>query len=422
MSQQGKLGTRLLLGIPTLSTARRSVSWIDALAGLQMPLGSSMARYWVQDRPIAEARNALCQAALDNDVEYLVMLGDDVLPPPNMLLMMLDKIGRSYPVGNGQTARASMITGVYWTKCFPPEPYLWQGLVSGSYRDWTAGEFFPLDLAGCDALMIETAMLRQMPQPWFSTDWVWEPSQPKPSPIATEDFYFFSKARKQGFRLFADTAIQCWHEDRATGVQFGLTPNMPQAGGVPEGRDGELIAELGAGFDLPTYAQGAKVVRFDADPKVGAEVRCDLRRLPESHYGQYDRAHARHVLEHFVREEAPEVVREWARLLKPGGELVIRVPNVEDAMRRILDDQPTTYAWQQLYGAQASPWDLHYNGFTRRKLAALLSTCPLLEDVQVETEDGAMNLKATAKRSAAEDRPEDLLSMWREIEAREGAA
>jgi len=92
---------------------------------------------------------------------------------------MLDKIGHTFPVrhpvvtggelkwvadGRAQ-ARASMITGVYWTKTYPPEPYLFNGLLKGTYRDWVAGEFFDIDIAGCDCLLIETAMLKAIPFP-----------------------------------------------------------------------------------------------------------------------------------------------------------------------------------------------------------------------------------------------------------------
>src|SRR5712664_2003302 len=134
------------MGVPRLAAKagerpRRSEEWTDAMSGLQMPLGSSLGRVWTRDETIADARNALCKAAIESGVEYLFMLGDDVLPPPNALLTMLEKIGRSYPVGrptaaesadgNGvawvndgrSNARAGMITGVYWTKTYPPEPY-----------------------------------------------------------------------------------------------------------------------------------------------------------------------------------------------------------------------------------------------------------------------------------------------------------
>lgn len=423
------LGLRVILGIPTTKAARRSVAWIDALNSLQLPLGSSMGRLWIEDRPIAEARNLICEQALQSGAQYLVFLSDDVLPPPNMILKMLDKIGREYPVEGGRVAKASMITGVYWTKTYPSEPYLWNEPTGGSFRDWKVGDFIPVNLAGCDALIIDTKILREIPFPWFSTEWVYEEGQ-QPSSIATEDFYFFTKARRHGFRLFADTAIQCFHEDRETGQLFGLEVGMPQAGGQPEGGEGLLVAELGAGTSLPTYAHGTKVVRFDIrSDEVRPDVQCDLLAIPEWHFGKYDIVHARHVLEHFPRDEAPQLVAHWARLLKPGGQLIIRVPNLGSALEILsryaagekVDAEELLYAWSQVYGSQRDEYDRHYNGFTARTLAGLLRLCPLLDLVEVVEEDDGLNLKGTAVL-VREHRYEAIQPWWDDIRAREAHA
>ena len=417
------LGSHIFLGIPTLSTARRSTAWMDGLYSLQMPLGTSMARAWAEDLPIAQARNSLCQAALDSGADYLLFLSDDVIPPPNMVLTMLDKIGREYPVEGGGVARASMITGVYWTKTTPSEPYLWNDLLKGSYKDWRVGEFFPVDFAGCDALMVETAALRECPQPWFSTDWVWEEGQ-EVSPIATEDFYFYTNMRKAGFRLFADTSIQARHEDRHSGVQYGLTVDMPQA--MDERPDlefkGLYVADIGAGFESPQFT-GAKVVRFDGAAEVRPDVRCDVRAIPEVYTGKFDVVHSRHVLEHFARREAPSIVAHWSRLLVPDGELIVRVPNIGWAIERFLDAEATVgqraYAWDQFYGAQKDPYDFHKNGFTARKLKALLEVGGFLTDVSVALEDEGQNLCGRGRYVGAVP-PLALAEEWEQIRAQEG--
>jgi SAM-dependent methyltransferase len=427
-----RLGTRLLLGIPTTGGARMSVRWVEAMASLQMPLGSSMGRQWIVDAHIAEARNRLCQSAIDAGCHYLVFLGDDVLPPPNVLLLLLDKIGRTFPVEDGRTARASMVTGVYWTKSYPSEPYLWRSPGQlGSHRDWRAGDFFPIDLAGCDCLMIEVEMLAafrerweadeavaalnagRLPRAfpgWFSTEWVWTAGQ-KPSPIATEDFYFYAKARAYGHRLFADTAIQCFHEDRDTGAMFALTEDMRQAGGEPVTADEDelLVAELGAGLWAPNYGARTRVVRFDGRAEVTPDVRCDLRAIPPGHAGRYDVVHVHHVLEHFTppRRAVTELLAHWATLLKPGGQLVVGVPNLEHTFRLILGavEHPGTvpagdqsYAWAQVYGDQQG-YDtaFHRCGFVAATLAAALRAVPGVASVEVETTTGGQNLRGVAR-------------------------
>jgi SAM-dependent methyltransferase len=413
-----KLGTRVVMGVPTLRSNPRTPAWIDAMAGLQMPLGSSLGRAWMHDAPIAEARNALAKQALEQGAEWLFFLGDDVLPPANALLMLLDKAGREYPDDRGRMVRADMVTGVYWTKSYPPEPYLWQGLLKGSHREWKAGEFFPVDLAGCDCLLISADVLRGVPEPWFSTEWAWEAGQ-RPSSIATEDFYFFTKARKHGYRLFADTAVQCMHEDRATGYLFGIEDDMPQARGVLDLGEAEtLVAELGAGMEAAWWGSNARVMRFDIRPELRPDVRCDLRAIPEQLFGKFDVVHARHVLEHFGRYEVQALVAHWARLLKPGGKLVIRVPNVAHAMRRLLAGERHHYDWAQLYGGQRYEHDFHRSGFDARSLGALLRSVPALGGVEVTEEQDGLNLcgAAVLKREPV---PEVLADWWEEIAAQE---
>ena len=419
----GKLGHKDGIGIPTTSQARRSMAWIMSL-NQHMPLGSSAIHYPLEDMTIAAARNAICQQAIADGCEYLFFISDDVLAPPNAVISMLDKIGRKFADEKGTMVTADFISGVYWTKTTPTDPYLWNGMLKGPYKDWTAGEFLPVDLAGCDCLLIDLKRLQEVPFPWFSTDWVWEPGQ-KPSPIATEDFYFYLKARKYGLRLFADTSIQCLHEDRTSGTMYGLSADMPQAGGMPEFADeAVVIADLGAGQDSPFFGINATVVRFDGRTEVRPDVRCDLAHIDERYYGQFDVVHTRHVLEHFPRNMTLDLVSHWCKLAKDGGKLIIRVPNVEHAIRTITTvpdgDPAKKYAWDQIYGGQQYDGDFHFQGFTPKKLAALLQNIPGLTDAVVTFENDELNLKGVA--TIRHTPPEALTDFLDDIAKREGAS
>lgn len=57
------------------------------------------------------------------------------------------------------------------------------------------------------------------------------------------------------------------------------------------------------------------------------DVTCDLRAIPlPDDYA--DEAMAIHVIEHFYAWEVEEVLREWRRILKPGGLLVLECPDI----------------------------------------------------------------------------------------------
>lgn len=414
-----KFGAKVIIAIPTTSGARRSPTWIDALTGIQLPLASAAGKVWTVDLPIADARNELCKKALQYNPDYIVMIGDDVLAPNNTILTMLNKIGRRYDVLDEQgnsNLRADLITGIYWTKSVPTDPYIFNGALKGPYKDWKAGDFFPVDLAGCDCLMIDVNVLKTVPYPWFSTNWTWNEGDFR-SLNTTEDFYFFAKARKHGFRLFADTGIQCFHEDRNNGNMYGMTYDMPQAGGIRELENlkdsGDLIAaDLGAGMWSPQWPENIKIMRFDLRRETNPDVCCDIINIPEQFYGKFDIVHACHVLEHFPRRDAPDIVKHWLKLLKPGGTIIIKVPNIKHALDTIykaiekpgtIDREQQGYAWAQLYGDQQGyEHAFHRNGFIVEKLINLMKQLEqegLLTDIKVEEilEENGQNLHATAK-------------------------
>ena len=62
------------------------------------------------------------------------------------------------------------------------------------------------------------------------------------------------------------------------------------------------------------------------------DIECDIRSIPLPS-GEADSSYAIHVLEHFYRWESEAVLKEWARLLKPGGKLVIEVPCLDKVIK-----------------------------------------------------------------------------------------
>ncbi len=82
-----------------------------------------------------------------------------------------------------------------------------------------------------------------------------------------------------------------------------------------------------------------------------------------------DLVFSQECLEHFHRAEYPVVFAEWCRLVKPGGLLVIQVPDFLACCKQVLetDTLEMDRAIQQLfYGGQVNEFDFHFNGFTPR--------------------------------------------------------
>jgi SAM-dependent methyltransferase len=68
------------------------------------------------------------------------------------------------------------------------------------------------------------------------------------------------------------------------------------------------------------------------------DVLCDLRDLDVFPSNHADEILSVHVIEHFWRWEVEDVLREWLRVLKPGGELVLECPNLQAACEAFLAD------------------------------------------------------------------------------------
>ena len=119
---------------------------------------------------------------------------------------------------------------------------------------------------------------------------------------------------------------------------------------------------LGSGCrNLPDYTN------IDIDPR--ADVQADLRQLPFENESA-DEIVAIHVIEHFYRWEVVDVLKEWSRVLKPGGRLVLECPDLAKILRNILSGGPERMTLMGLYGdpKYRSPIMTHKWAYTHQML------------------------------------------------------
>lgn len=132
---------------------------------------------------------------------------------------------------------------------------------------------------------------------------------------------------------------------------------------------GLLILNVGCGEQYCEW-----MVNCDRySPKV--DIRCDAKDLPFKD-GTFDVLHCIHVVEHFDFQEAFDVLREWKRVLKSGGKLVIETPNFKRLCERFLELDERAYP--AFYGMFfAYPWvpgQLHKFLYTENQLRWTLET------------------------------------------------
>lgn len=141
--------------------------------------------------------------------------------------------------------------------------------------------------------------------------------------------------------------------------------DAPAAAHVPHfTQSGELRLHLGCGdIRIPGYCN----VDISATPAV--DVVADISRLGCFADGRVAQIYACHVLEHFSHEDTKRVLDRWYRLLEPGGELQLSVPDMDRIVKVYIDN------WQHfqtagnspwiglIYGGQRNAYDYHKTGF-----------------------------------------------------------
>ena len=127
---------------------------------------------------------------------------------------------------------------------------------------------------------------------------------------------------------------------------------------------------LGCGFDVRVDYLNVDLYE-NHNPDLIADV-TNLWMLPS---GWYSEILAFDILEHISWTRTENILKEWNRLLKEGGELHLKVPNVLGIARLLMEaTSPVLHEeyLRCLFGTQCYPGDFHLSGFTDSYLVFLL--------------------------------------------------
>ncbi len=134
--------------------------------------------------------------------------------------------------------------------------------------------------------------------------------------------------------------------------------------------NGSLIRlNIGAGdIALPGFTS--------IDKKLGHEAG-NLREYAD---GTVDEIYASHVLEHFPAAFVSGVVKEWCRVLKPGGRLRIGVPDFRKVAESYIDGKNLPHAGY-IMGGQTDKDDFHFAMFDAETLKDVLEQARLVSAI-----------------------------------------
>lgn len=166
------------------------------------------------------------------------------------------------------------------------------------------------------------------------------------------------------------------------------TDEVPAGDGAAPRTEPAIAVRLNLGCGdkiLPGYVN-VDVVEARAGKQ--PDVICDLRQLTAFESDSADEVLAVHVVEHFWRWEIEDVLREWVRVLKPGGRMVLECPNLQSACEAFLanpdagsrPDQAGQRTMWVFYGDPQwnDPLMVHRWGYTPRSLAQLMESVGLV--------------------------------------------
>jgi len=151
--------------------------------------------------PVQSNRNQIVKYFLETDCEYLAMLDSDVIPNKNWLNLI--EVGKD------------IISGLYfgWTHKKYLTPFMFKFEKKGIFQDKgdkpfniaTGKGIIEVDRTGAGALIIKREVLEKIKRPFevvYDEDGIAQTG---------EDFKFFERAQKEGYKIFVDADCICNH-------------------------------------------------------------------------------------------------------------------------------------------------------------------------------------------------------------------
>ncbi len=150
-----------------------------------------------------------------------------------------------------------------------------------------------------------------------------------------------------------------------------------------------------AAFNQP----GWRELRFDIDPAASPDIVGTMTDMSALADASMDAVFSSHNLEHLYVHEVPVAVREFLRVLKPGGFVVLACPDLQSVCALVAQDKLLEPAYQSaagpiapldiLYGfradmARGNLFMAHRCGFTRSVLLNLFRECGFAQAIVMQ--------------------------------------
>ncbi|MFA5409686.1 MAG: class I SAM-dependent methyltransferase [Bacilli bacterium] len=140
-----------------------------------------------------------------------------------------------------------------------------------------------------------------------------------------------------------------------------------------------LSLNIGCGNKILETINGYPCVNVDIRPLKGVNIVCDIRYLPFPDES-FDKILASDVIEHFPISETKLLLFEWSRVLKVGGNIKFRTPNLRWVSSMYLKTGDAKFMSWHIFGGQDYLNNFHYVIFDRNWLVSMCNEF-LLDEV-----------------------------------------
>lgn len=233
---------RILLGIPTGGHPTRQ--FLDSLGTLRLPdTCTAFDRFTVTGNFVPAQRELIVRRAFASSVDYVLMLDDDIVVPPDAVLKLAAILESDLD--------AAIAGGLYYTRD-GIRPMVADGWSSNdTTQAWIpAFGFAPVtvDAIGFGCVLVRVSALRMLVPPFFGAQIYVETAAARVR-LCNEDFLMCERMRATGYRIVLDAGVRCGHVDRESNNVIPFAWESPFA----TNRQRMMVVRAGPHFELVDY-------------------------------------------------------------------------------------------------------------------------------------------------------------------------